>query len=145
MAQRPGFWGNDVKFKSLRTISLSAALTLLVVPLGFAQGLVGVSSYYKVVDAGHSVKISSFASLHPDCTSLGRTDVNLVEAPRGGEVATKVGTDYPTYPLTNPRVSCIRHRVPSTLVIYQAAAGYAGPDTFVIEVVFPEGVARRYR
>lgn len=100
---------------------------------------------YKVVAAGQRVKMDTLASLDPTCRSLGRTEVNLLTAPQGGQVETLLGRDYPAYVAANVRSVCDKQRVPVTMIFYRASPGFSGSDSFDAEIVFPQGNARRVR
>ena len=100
---------------------------------------------YKVVGRGQSIQVDKFGTFNPDCSSIGRTTINLVEPPRGGTVETAQGRDYPTFSNNNVRFQCDKRRLPMALVFYRARPDFTGNDSFVIEAVFGDGQARQVR
>ena len=110
-----------------------------------AQSAIQASRYYKVVEHGHSVEIDHLGSLDPDCRSRGLTTVNLLVAPSGGEVSTRRESRFPSFVKANVRSQCDARRTPSTVIYYKARPDFAGNDVFDVEIIFPEGVARKIR
>ena len=130
--------------RGLVQAALIAAALAGAAPAALAQAVTS-SRFYRVVARGQRVKISSIATLDPDCRSQGRVTINLIEAPRGGEVGVSYGSDFVTYVPPNPRAACNSRRVPATLLFYRANADFVGNDTFAIEDVGPNGVAQTAR
>jgi hypothetical protein len=123
---------------------------LLTVALGLtAAGGTGaqaqVSRPYYVVASGRTLEVAKYTIVNPDCSSMGRTAVNLVEAARAGEVRVGSAGRYMAYASGNPRAACNRRRIPTTVVTYRSMPGFVGQDTFVIEAIFPTGIAQRAR
>lgn len=78
-------------------------------------------------------------SLHEDCTSAGETVIRITGAPTHGNVAVKTGSDYPNYPLDNPRKICNARKVKSTQVWYTPQRNFVGSDTISVDVLYPSG------
>lgn len=112
---------------------------------GMVHANAQVSRGYWVVASGHPLEVAAISSLYPDCTTMGRTEINLLEAPHGGEVQVGEGTRYPGYVTANARSACNKRKVPATMVTYRSMPGFVGQDSFVIEKIFPYGVAQRQR
>ncbi len=104
-----------------------------------------VGPYYRVVESGQPLQIDAFAVMNPDCTVVGEPKINLVDAPWGGEVSIGKERLYPNYPITNARFACDRRRVGHTAIRYRSVAGFVGADQFTIELVLPNGLARKER
>lgn len=120
---------------------LILGMVMAMVGLGPAQAQ--VSRDYKVVAAGQRVRVDTLTSLDPNCKSRGTTEVNLLTAPRGGQVETTIGREYASYVAANVRSVCDKQRVPATMIYYRASPDFSGPDSFDAEILFPGGTARR--
>ena len=127
------------------TIVAAAALGSLCSTAVEAQAIQRIASGYLVVDHGRSIKLGSYSSLDPDCRSMGRTTLNLLTPPQGGQVEIQDGYDFPNFPSNNVRSACNRRRVLATLIFYKAAANFVGPDTFTVESVAPNGFSSQLR
>ncbi len=101
------------------------------------------SSRYHVTRPGVPVKVRWYYSMQPTCVSLGRPVVNLVSGPQGGQVYSRGAMEFPTYPATNVRFACDRRRAAATDVMYRPRPDFLGSDSFTVEVVFPDGMARQ--
>lgn len=99
----------------------------------------------RVATSGRRQKIDFVINLDPACKPLGLSEVNVLEAPRGGQISTARGQEYPNFPSFNTRSRCNTTRVPAVVVSYQSEAGFRGEDEFAIEYVSPFGVPRRIR
>lgn len=84
-------------------------------------------------------------SIDPTCHSLGTSSVNLLVAPNGGTVQTRIERGFPMYPMSNVRSRCSTRRLPATVVYYSARPDFVGSDIFDAEVVFPDGFAQKRR
>jgi len=128
------FWAGAIVF------SVSAAYTSNL----SAQVAAG-TPYYRIVEAGRSLRVDAFSAMNPDCTSRGRTTASLIEAPHGGQVSIGEGYEFPNYVAGNPRSACDRHRVRQTILGYRSVPGFVGQDQFTVELQFPDGLARTVR
>lgn len=112
-------------------------------PRSPSASLQGSSQPYKVTRSGVPLKVRWYYALEQTCASKGRTSVNLVSAPQGGQVYTRSAMEFPNFPTTNTRSVCNARRVAATDVMYRPRADFVGADRFTVEVVFPSGSARR--
>lgn len=92
------------------------------------------------VRSGGSVVVNKYVSINPDCSSRGEMAVNLLEGPQGGQVSVAHVRDYVAFAPANPRSACNRRKLAATEIVYRAAPGFSGYDTFKAEVVSPDGV-----
>ena len=129
----------------LRVLGAVALVAALTASTAAQAQLYAASRLYRVVAPGQKVKLWSYAAIDPACRSVGRVAINLVAPPRGGEVGISFGPDYPAFLPFNPRSACNHRKVPSTLLFYHASPGFSGGDSFVIEMVSPDGIAQRVR
>lgn len=124
--------------------ALLIASLAAVLPVPCSAQAISATTFYKVVERGRRVEMDHLFSIDPACHSLGTTTVNLLAAARGGSVETSVERRLPMYiDPANIRYRCSTHRLPATVVYYHARPDFVGPDTFVAEVVFPDGFAQR--
>ena len=89
--------------------------------------------------------IDAFAVLNPDCSVVGEPKINLVEAPRGGQISIGKEKLFPNFALLNPRSACDTHRANHTAIRYRSVPGFVGSDYFTVELVLPSGLARKER
>lgn len=97
----------------------------------------------KVVAAGVPMKLDFWYSAHEDCTSTGPTVVRVAHAPDHGKVSIKPVADYPSFPAANPRHECNVKKIEGQQVWYSPDAGYTGPDSVALDIIFPNGNARQ--
>lgn len=121
------------------------SLALLAADIRCAWAQAALSRPYIVAASGRSLEVAKYTAINPDCTSLGPIGVNLVVAPQGGEVRVGEGRRYMAFVPANPRSACNRRKIPATFVLYRSQPGFTGQDSFVVEVVFPNGTAQRAR
>ena len=125
-----------------RVLSLGSALfTFAAVPVSAAP----VSPVYKVVRSGALAPMGFHYSLEDGCRSAGPVVINLVKPPQNGEVTEGPRSAHPSYGAGSRLAACNRLKVRGTQVYYQSAPGYTGPDFYVVERVFPNGDAQRFR
>lgn len=127
---------------SPRSLALAAPLAILAAaPLHAAV----VSPVYKVVRSGALAPMGFHYYLEDGCRSPGPVAINLVTAPRNGEISEGTRSAHPSYGAGSHLAACSRIRVRGTEVYYRSVPGYTGPDSYVVERVFPNGDAQRFR
>jgi len=84
-------------------------------------------------------RINFYSEVHADCSSMGYPTVRIVSPPPNGRVLIEQSKDYPAYPQSNQRYTCNLNSVPGTAVSYLSNPGYVGPDSTIVEIVFPDG------
>ena len=89
--------------------------------------------------SGRMQRISLFYSLNPDCAVRGEVAIRVTSAPAHGAVHLEQGSDFPNFTRDNARYECNKQQVPVQALFYQSGAGYSGPDSFVVEVLYPDG------
>ena len=93
----------------------------------------------KVVASGRPLQLYRAYSTNPDCTSAGAVVLRVVQPPAHGRVSIRQAGVFPNFPESNPRNVCNRRRVPGVQAIYTSQRGYLGPDSVVLQVLFPAG------
>jgi hypothetical protein len=68
----------------------------------------------------------------------------VIEAPSHGKLTVDKGTGFTSYPQDNLRQACNRRRSEGMLVNYQPDAGYLGPDSVTVDVIFGDGGSRKW-
>ena len=130
--------------KSSRSLTLtlaSAFVTLAMVPASAAP----ISSVYKVVRSGALAPMGFHYYLEGGCRSPGPVVINLVTPPRNGEISEGPRRGRPSYSAGSRLATCNRITVRGLEVYYRSVPGYTGPDSYVVERVFPNGDAQRFR
>ena len=111
-------------------------VALLLAPaVAHAQVLTAVS--------GRPLKLNFSNTTNPDCSSAGPPVVRLTHAPQHGRVTIIRASDFPSFPVGNPRHDCNRRRVAGTKTVYVSQRGYIGIDTVAIEIIFVSGATTR--
>ncbi len=125
--------------RSLALVAVSS--TLAAAPLGAEP----VSPVYKVVRSGALAPMGFHSYLEHGCRSPGPVAINLVVPPQNGTVSEGPRSAFPSYRAWSPLAACDRMKVSGLQVYYRSAPGYTGPDSYVVERVFPNGDAQRFR
>jgi len=92
-----------------------------------------------VAVAGLPFKLGHFASLNPDCTSVGEVVVRVTKNPDHGVVAIRPGEGYTNFVPANPRNHCNFKPTPGVNAIYTSNPSYIGPDSVGLDVINPGG------
>jgi hypothetical protein len=89
------------------------------------------------------LQVDFLYSLNPDCSSIGVVSVRTIEEPRHGKLTIGEGSGFSSFPQDNPRQSCNRHRSEGMLMYYRPEAGYLGPDSLIIDIIYGDGASRK--
>ena len=85
------------------------------------------------------VQLSYHGSAHKDCTPAPLPTVRIMEPPKSGMLTVRRAT------LTTDKVAgCPAMKTPAQIVLYQARAGYEGPDHVKYEVTSENGEVATY-
>jgi hypothetical protein len=96
-----------------------------------------------VAVAGTPLRLGHFADLNPDCSPIGEADVRVTKAADHGVVILRPGEGYTNFASANPRNQCNFRPTTGVNAIYTAERGYTGPDTVVLDIIFPTGEERQ--
>lgn len=126
----------------VRSLALIPAfVTLAAAPLHAAA----ISSVYKVVHSGAVAPMGFHYYLEDGCRSPGPVVINLVTPPQNGEITEGPRSAHPSYGAGSRLAACDKIKVRGIEIYYRSAPGYTGPDSYVVERVFPNGDAQRFR
>jgi hypothetical protein len=95
--------------------------------------------------AGKQRILSSFGYLNADCSLIEDTDTVITKDPDHGRAAIETIEHFPSYSKDNVRSKCDEKRIRMPALIYKAAVGYAGTDTFEVLSLSPNGLANLFR
>jgi hypothetical protein len=100
----------------------------------------------RIATVDHKLLLDFLYSLDPDCSSKGFAVVRVIEEPKNGKLATEEGTGFPNFAKDNPRHECNTRRIDGVSIFYEPNSGFIGPDSIVLDVIFPSGnlSKRRY-
>jgi hypothetical protein len=92
------------------------------------------------------LRVATLFDLNPDCSVIGMPTVRILEPSKNGSVTVEKGTGFPNYPASNSRSKCNSNTVDGEVIFYMPGSGYAGSDSVLVEIIYPDGVAstRRY-
>ena len=90
--------------------------------------------------AGREIRVGTYVSIRPDCTSGPLPAIRLVENPANGAVTVRSGKIR----ATNVR-QCLAVEVPGFVAFYKSKPDFSGTDTFLIEVKFTDGKIQNQR
>ena len=92
--------------------------------------------------AGREGRVAMAMSLNADCTPSGIPTIRVPNPPAHGTTAIRPGNYYPNYGQQTQRATCDLKPEPGVALFYQPAEGYLGPDTLLIEIIYPDGTDR---
>jgi hypothetical protein len=98
-------------------------------------------SVSKTVAAGGVFKLGHYASVNPDCSPLGMPVVRLSAAPTHGVVRTVKTSAFSRFTKA-PFDQCNSRRVPGVSVEYRPERGFAGTDSFSVDIIYASGRER---
>jgi hypothetical protein len=122
-------------------MSSTKPLSLLLAVLMTAAPAVA-DELKKAVPSGVNQQIDFFASVNPDCSSIGTPTVRLIDGPSQGVITTDKGRDFMTFPHSNSRHICNRKRVAGLKLFYKSATGFFGTDRVRILIISASGTER---
>jgi hypothetical protein len=96
------------------------------------------------VPAGKQRTLSSILFLNPDCTVIEDWEAVVTKEPNHGTVAIEAAERFPTYAKENVRSKCNEKKMRMQVINYRAAVGYAGTDTFEVQLLHPNGLAEQH-
>jgi hypothetical protein len=106
---------------------------------------VKTTEFTRHVPAGKQRILDPLAVLNPDCTLVEDTDSVITKEPQHGSAVIEMIERFPTYAKDNIRSKCNEKKIRMPVVIYKAAIGYTGTDTFEVLSIFSNGVTSLYR
>jgi hypothetical protein len=120
----------------LRTRLAASAAAGLLATAALAQ----VANYTSVETMSATpVQLSYHATAHKNCTPAPLPVVRVIEPPKSGMLTVRKAV------LTTDKVAgCPAMKTPAQVVLYQARAGYAGPDRVKYEVTSENGEVATY-
>ena len=118
--------------------SLLLSLGLLLAAVGPARA----ELIRRTALSGVPLKLAHFASVNPDCTTKGRTEVRIANSPAHGVVRTRKALDYSRFQQFTPSSGCDFRRVVGTSLTFQSEKGFVGTDYVTVDVIYPSGFER---
>ena len=113
-------------------------LLLLFLPATSAQA----ADQVRTVPSGKNQRIDFFASVNPDCSSIGIPTVRLVEGPSNGVITTDKATDFMAFPRSNVRFKCNAKRLSGLKLFCQSTTEFFGIDRVRLIVISASGGER---
>ena len=113
-------------------------LLLLLLPATSAQA----ADQVRTVPSGKNQRIDFFASVNPDCSSIGMPTVRLVEGPSNGVITTDKARDFMAFPRSNVRFKCNAKRLSGLKLFYQSTTEFFGIDRVRLIVISASGGER---
>jgi hypothetical protein len=100
----------------------------------------------RVAVRDQKLRVATLYDLNPDCSVIGIPTVRILEPSRSGEVTVEKGAGFPSFPASNSRSKCNGNSVDAEIILYMPKSGFVGPDSVMVEVIYPDGTAstRRY-
>ena len=96
----------------------------------------------RTVPSGKNQRIDFFASVNPDCSSIGLPTVRLVEGPTNRVITTDKARDYLAFSRANVRSRCNARRVSGLKLLYQSTTEFFGVDRVRLLVISASGGER---
>ena len=120
---------------------MSSATGLLLLVLAMSTSA-EAADQVRTVPSGKNQRIDFFASVNPDCSSVGLPTVRLVDGPSNGVITTDKARDFMAFPLTNIRARCNARRVAGLRLFYQSTTEFFGVDRVRLIVISASGGER---
>lgn len=116
--------------------SIGCAIVLL---LGSSAAFADES---RTVPTGINRRIDFFASVNPDCSSIGMPTVRLVDGPDHGVITTDKAKDFKPFPRGNVRSKCNSRRLSGLRLFYQSTSEFFGVDRVRLLILSASGDER---
>jgi transglutaminase-like putative cysteine protease len=97
----------------------------------------------RTVVVDRPVNVDFIYAINPDCSSIGVAGFRMTEEAKHGKFSIEKGTGFTNFAQDNPRQVCNRRRSEGTVMHYQPEAGYLGPDSVTVDVVYGDGTSRK--
>jgi len=94
----------------------------------------------RTVAVGGVLKVGHYASVNPDCSPLGMPVVRLSVPPTHGVVRTIQTSGFSHF--SGPFAQCDARRVAGVSVEYRPERGFAGADSFSLDIIYASGRER---
>jgi len=101
---------------------------------GGAEGN-AATTHHLTVAAGTIATVDFSYGVNPDCSSRGVPKIWLVQPPAHGTAGIGQRVGFPRFPPGHPYAACDSVKVPSAVVEYTPAAGFAGTDFLTFKEV----------
>lgn len=128
---------------------LAAGMTILAPPAIAASGELLSGDAYETVDTqverDGGVFLGPFSTTSARCRKTGDSRAWIVEAPRYGRVAIIRQKGEIAFEEGAPFAHCNDRTLSGTTIRYRPYRGFAGDDTFVFQIRFPDGEVRAKR
>jgi transglutaminase-like putative cysteine protease len=95
--------------------------------------------------AAQRTRIGFLHEVERDCAPIRFAEIRIVEPPRGGEAEIEPWTDHPGYARDSLRHACNQQPTEGAALLYRSRADHRGGDAVMVELVYPDGRARRLR
>jgi hypothetical protein len=132
-----------------RFVAAVGLVLLAAVPaLAGSGGLLSGDAYETVeaqVDRDGGVLLGPFSTTSAGCRKTGDSRAWVLESPRYGRVAIIKRKGEIAFEDGEPYAHCNDRPLSGTTIRYRPARGFAGDDTFVFRIVFPDGEVRTKR
>jgi hypothetical protein len=95
--------------------------------------------------AEQRTRVGFLHEVERDCAPIRFAEIRIIEPPRGGEADIEPWTDHPGYARDSLRHACNRQPTEGAALLYRSRADHRGADAVTVEMVYPDGRARRLR
>jgi len=92
--------------------------------------------------ANRTSTLADFMAVDAGCATLGQSIVRVTTPPQHGTLAIRNGTAHPSYNKADSRSQCGHTRALATFARYTPTRGYTGPDSVMLDVIYPRGGER---
>jgi Domain of Unknown Function with PDB structure (DUF3857)/Transglutaminase-like superfamily len=106
---------------------------------------VDLAEVARVAARDQKLRVATLYDLNPDCSVIGIPTVRILESSKNGSITVEKGSGFPGYPESNPRFKCNSNAVDGEIIFYMPEAGYVGADAMLVEIIYPDGTARKRR
>jgi hypothetical protein len=116
-------------------------LAILALAWSASGSIARAQGITKTVASGGVLKLGHYTSVNPDCSLLGMPVVRVSVAPMHGVVRTMKTSDFSHFAAA-AFDRCNTRRVAGVSVEYRPERGFAGTDTFSLDIIYASGRER---
>ena len=126
----------------VNTINAGAARPAIAATAGAQTAQAQIQK--RAAPSGAKQRIDSFAALNADCSSMGQPIVQIKAPPSHGTLIPEQGEYFTNFPKENQRYDCNMKKSAGILLYDTSAPGFSGPDSAVVDIVFPAAARGLY-
>lgn len=99
----------------------------------------------RTVVSGVETRIGEFYELNADCSPIGDITVKMLKPPKSGLSESEDAVLVTNYDALNQRAACNRKKSQEAILTYRSRVNFRGKDLVEAQIIYPRGIAVKYR